>query len=140
EILADDDVGRQGAPRRRDFAVLLLEEDLAVLVLDLGRPLLPLDRIEGVHPLGAEVGGNVHRGILTSAGTARGMRAVAVGRRPTVRSFSVPSSHHAFLRESFGAKPLPTAEIYRQSAPITIRLNRRFGKSPGKEPSTRCRG
>ena len=48
EILADDDVRRQGAPGLGDFAVGLLEEDAAAFVLDLGGPLVPLDGVKRV--------------------------------------------------------------------------------------------
>src|SRR5579862_8722919 len=48
EILTDDDVGRQGAPRFGNLAVGLLEEDFARLVLDLCGPLFPGDGVEGI--------------------------------------------------------------------------------------------
>ena len=52
EILADHDVGRKLAPRSRDFAVLLLEQQPAGLVLDLGRAMVPFDRLERIGNVG----------------------------------------------------------------------------------------
>src|SRR5204863_1581829 len=52
KILADDDVGSELAPRGRDFGVLLLEHQLAVLVLDLSRAQLPLDRVTRIGDVG----------------------------------------------------------------------------------------
>ena len=48
EVFGDDDVGRQLRPRRRDLDVVLLEDDLALLVLDDGAAPLPLHRVEGI--------------------------------------------------------------------------------------------
>ena len=61
EILVDHDVGGQLAPEDGDFAVLLLEEDLAAFALDGGRPRFPLDRVEGLrHVHRTEVGSIVN--------------------------------------------------------------------------------
>ena len=48
EVLGDDDVGRQLRPGRGDLDVVLLEDDLALLVLDDGAAPFPLDGVEGV--------------------------------------------------------------------------------------------
>src|SRR3989304_1447979 len=48
EVLADDDVDRELAPGLGDLDVLLLEDALAALVGDAGRPVLPLDLVVGV--------------------------------------------------------------------------------------------
>jgi hypothetical protein len=42
-------------------------------------------------------------------------RLSAVGRRPTVRSFSLLCSHHAFLKESYVREVPSITENYRQS-------------------------
>ena len=48
EILADDDVRGQLRPVGRNFAVLLLEQHLAVLIFDGGEANLPIHRLEGI--------------------------------------------------------------------------------------------
>jgi len=50
EVLADDDVGGELAPGRRDLDVLLLEDVDALLVADAGGPGLPLDLVVGMDP------------------------------------------------------------------------------------------
>ena len=45
EVLADDDVGGELAPERRDLDVLLLEDGLAGLIADVGGPDLPRDLV-----------------------------------------------------------------------------------------------
>src|SRR5436190_1114952 len=52
EILAADDVGRQLAPERWHLAVRLLEDQFAVLALDLGAANFPIDRSEQVLDIG----------------------------------------------------------------------------------------
>ena len=61
EILADDDVGRQCAPGLGNFAVGLLEEDVAGFVLDLGRPLVPCDGVERILIDRAKLSSHFHR-------------------------------------------------------------------------------
>ena len=57
EVFAADDVRGQLAPERRDFAVGLLEDHLAVLALDLGAANFPVDGGEQVVDVGrAELG------------------------------------------------------------------------------------
>ena len=48
EVLAHDDVGRQLAPTRGDFRIVLFEENFAVLVLDRSAADFPCDGIEGI--------------------------------------------------------------------------------------------
>ena len=50
EVLADDDVGGELAPERRDLDVLLLEDADALLVADARGPGLPRDLVVGVDP------------------------------------------------------------------------------------------
>ncbi len=50
EVLADDHVGGELAPEVGDLDVLLLEDGLARLVGDAGRPVLPGDLVVGVDP------------------------------------------------------------------------------------------
>ena len=52
KILAADDVRGQLAPERRHFAIGLLEDQLAVLALDLGAANFPIDRGEQVLDVG----------------------------------------------------------------------------------------
>ncbi len=52
EVLADHHVGRQLAPTGGNLAVGLLEQGLAVIALDRGRPQFPLDRLERVGNVG----------------------------------------------------------------------------------------
>ena len=57
EVFADDDVRGQLAPERRNFAVGLLEEQLAVFAFDGGGAAVPLDGVERVGDIrGAEHG------------------------------------------------------------------------------------
>ena len=50
EVLAHDDVRGELAPEARDLDVALLEDDLARLVADAGRPDLPLDLVVRMNP------------------------------------------------------------------------------------------
>jgi hypothetical protein len=61
EILTDDDVGGQGAPGFGDLAIGLLEQDVAGLILDLGRPLLPGNGLEWVLIDRAKLSSRFHR-------------------------------------------------------------------------------
>jgi len=54
EVLADDHVRRQLAPAGGNLHLVLLEDDLALLVLDDGGPLVPGDLVERVAPRLAE--------------------------------------------------------------------------------------
>ena len=56
EVLAADHVGGQLRPERGDFAVGLLEQNLAVLALDGRRADFPLDRVKGVGHVGGTEG------------------------------------------------------------------------------------
>ena len=60
EILADDDVGGQALQVFGDFAVGLLEEDVAAFILDVRGPLVPFDRLEGVNARRAKLGCDFH--------------------------------------------------------------------------------
>jgi hypothetical protein len=48
EVLRDDDVGGELRPSGRNLHIVLLEDDLALLVLDDGAAPLPLDALEGI--------------------------------------------------------------------------------------------
>ena len=52
EVFAADDVRRQLAPERRDFAVGLLEDQFAVLAFDLGAADFPIDGGEQIIDVG----------------------------------------------------------------------------------------
>ena len=52
EVFAADDVRRQLAPERWDFAVGLLENQFAILAFDLGAADFPIDRGEQIIDVG----------------------------------------------------------------------------------------
>ena len=56
EILVGDDVGGQLAPGGGDFAIALLEDDLAPFALDGGGPQFPVDGVEGIGDVGGAEG------------------------------------------------------------------------------------
>ena len=79
EVLGDDDVGRQLRPPRRDLDVVLLEDDLALFVLDDGAAPLPLDGIEGIAVGNGEVAADDQAG--------------SDGCRPLCRAFLNPAPY-----------------------------------------------
>src|SRR5258708_38989115 len=103
EILADHHVGCQGAPGDGDFAVLLLEKDFAVLVLNLGRTLVPRDGVEWLDSLGAKISGYFHGGggpgflNAPACGRKGGSGRKKGGGRKKAGRFFVLCSAHAFL-------------------------------------------
>ena len=81
EVLADDDVGGQLAPDRRDFAVVLLEDHLAVLALDLRAADFPLDGREQIFDVGrAEGRVDLEPAVEALGRSARWWEAVFTGR------------------------------------------------------------
>ena len=112
KILADHHVGRQGAPGDGDFAIRLLEKDLAVFVFDLGGTPVPLDRVERVGSPRTEIVRNLH-----------GTRAVGFliagacgncGRNTTVCDLSLLCTHHAFLNKILRFCTRPPPGVYSQ--------------------------
>ncbi len=62
EVLGDDDVGGLLRPETGNFHVALLEDHLALLVTDDGRPYFPLDLVERIDPFLAEESDKVQTG------------------------------------------------------------------------------
>ena len=84
EVLADDDVGGQLAPGRRDLDVLLLEDELAGLVADGGGPDLPGDLVVGMDARAgpAALEGEAARPLAREAEGVHGRRGGLLGPGP----------------------------------------------------------
>ena len=104
EVLANDHVGGQLAPGGGNLAGRLLEEHLAVLPLDRGRPQLPLRRVKRTLRLDrAEGGMDVER--RPSGASRSGGRGGGGGRRAGQRCGGVESCHEWRL---LGVRGRPT--------------------------------
>ena len=72
----------------RHLDVGLLEDDLALLVGDLGAPQLPVDRVEGVGPGFGEIAGNRESG-RAIAPSGRSLLALSDGLEPSAATSSL---------------------------------------------------
>ena len=125
EVLVGHDVGGQLAPGGRDFAIVLLEQHLAALALDGGRPQAPFHRGEGV---GVVVGAKHWRDFHVLAVLLSGSRMGPLGRHDRILGVAFQLVHSYSSLSPLGfCVSLPTT-IYCTHIHVGYNIQRRMSK------------